>query len=283
MVTTLAPDLPPVLCDSAQIHQVLMNLGTNAAHAMRDQAGVLEVTLERVAPSPALCKLHPQVQPTHIIRLSVRDSGIGIDEALLSRIFEPFFTTKPTGEGTGLGLTMVYSIMQNHQGAIVVESTPGLGTVFQLYFPAAAAPMVSPGSPPDAPAALRPFGGGRRILLVDDDAAVRNVGELMLRRLGFSPTVQATPAEALAAFRDSAADFCVVISDLTMPGMTGLELARRFFAVRPGVPLILASGNLDSRTQAEAKESGVRHVIHKPFDLGELVTRLRTALGEPAP
>ena len=280
MVTTVEPDLPPVLCDTAQIHQVLLNLGTNAAHAMSDQAGGLTVTLERVSPSPALRLQHPQVQPTHVIRLSVRDTGVGIDEAVLPRIFEPFFTTKPTGEGTGLGLTMVYSIMQNHQGAIVVESTPGLGSVFHLYFPAAAGAVAAPGSPPATPATLRPIGGGRRILLVDDDEAVRSVGELMLRRLGFVPTVQATPAEALAAFHDTAADYCAVISDLTMPGMTGLEMARRIFTLRPGLPLILASGHLDHRTQAEARESGVHHFIHKPFDLEELTARLRAALNQ---
>jgi len=280
IVTTVAPGLPPVLCDTAQIHQVLLNLGTNAAHAMRDQAGVLEVTLERVAPSPALCKQHPQVQPSHVIRLSVRDSGVGIDEALLPRIFEPFFTTKPTGEGTGLGLTMVYSIMQNHQGAIVVESTPGLGSVFHLFFPAAAGAETPAAAPPVARVELRPFGGDRRILLVDDDEVVRSVGERMLRRLGFEPVVVASPDEALAIFGQSPTAFCAVVSDLTMPGMTGLEMARRMFVLRPGTPLLLSSGHLDHRTRAEARGSGVGHVIHKPFDLAELATQLRAALNE---
>jgi CheY-like chemotaxis protein len=220
------------------------------------------------------------VQPAHVIRLSVRDTGIGIDEAVLPRIFEPFFTTKPTGEGTGLGLTMVYNIMQNHQGAIVVESTLGLGSVFHLYFPAAAGSTSAPASLPATPAVLQPFGGDRRILLVDDDESVRNVGELMLRRLGFNPTVQSTPTEAQALFQDSSADFCAVISDLTMPGMTGLELARWFFSVRADLPLILASGHLDNRTQTEARESGVHHFINKPFDLGELATKIRAVLDE---
>ncbi len=220
------------------------------------------------------------MQPAHVVRLAVRDTGIGIDEAVLPRIFEPFFTTKPTGEGTGLGLTMVYNIMQNHHGAIVVESTPGLGSVFNLYFPAATGATPAPVHRPAAPAALQPFGRERRILLVDDDEAVRSVGERMLHRLGFIPTVLSTPTEAEVIFRESSADFCTVISDLTMPGMTGLEMARRFFGLRPDIPLILASGHLDNRTQTEARESGVHHFINKPFDLGELAMKIRTALDE---
>ncbi len=279
--TALAGDLPPVICDAAQIHQVILNLATNAAHAMHDQAGVLTVTLERVAPSPELSKRYPQVLPSHAIRLSVRDTGIGIPEAVVPRIFEPFFTTKPTGEGTGLGLTMVYSIMENHQGAIVVESTPGLGTSFELYFPAAEQKVAAAGSAPTVPPALLPFGRNRPIMLVDDDDAVRDIGERMLRRLGFAPVVFENPIAALNDFRHSPTRYCAVVSDLTMPGMTGVDLAAEISRVRPGTPLLLASGYVQKLADQASWASAVKHIIRKPFELEELAAQLRTLLDEP--
>jgi PAS domain S-box-containing protein len=277
--TSLAPDLPPVLCDTAQIHQVIMNLGTNAAHAMSDQAGVLSVTLERVTPTPSLRKQHPQVQPHHVIRLSVSDTGVGIAENVLPRIFEPFFTTKRTGEGTGLGLTMVYSIVQDHQGAITTASTLGVGTTLSLYFPEAPASATLSVSASPFGQAMLPFGRGRRVMLVEDDDTVRSVSLGMFRRLGFVPEGFADPLAALAAFRARPDDFCTVVTDLTMPGMTGTELAGKILALRPGLPLILASGHLNTETT----QHGVRHVIAKPFDIDEFARLLRSALGEPAP
>jgi len=278
----IAPDCPPVLCDSAQIHQILMNLGTNAVHAMRERGGVLTVSLARVSPSTEVRRQHPQVRAEHIVRLSVRDNGSGMDETVLKRIFEPFFTTKETGQGTGLGLTMVYSIIQDHLGAIVAESTPGKGTVFDLYFPAAAgaARPVNPTTPPLV-LPTGQFGRGRRLMLVDDDEDVRGVGASMLRRLGFLPAVYASPLEALSAFRAAPGEVCAVLSDLTMPGLTGVELARQLTLIRPGLPMILASGYLDNQAMVDAKQSGVNHIIRKPFELHDLATQLRAVLGEP--
>jgi CheY-like chemotaxis protein len=207
---------------------------------------------------------------------------MGIPEDVQPRIFEPFFTTKPTGEGTGLGLTMVYNIVQNHQGAIVVESTPGLGTAFHLYFPAATPAGPVTGSHPALPDVLVPFGRGRRIMLVDDDAAVRHVGERMLTRLGFVPVVFSEPRSALDDFRQFSGLYCAVLSDLTMPGMTGVELAAEFVRLRPDLPLLLASGYLHKLAEQAAWTTGVRHIIHKPFQLEELATQLRAVLKEPA-
>ena len=275
----IAPDCPPVLCDTAQIHQVLMNLGTNAAYAMRSHGGVLSVELARVEPSGALRRSHPQVNPTHTIRLSVRDTGTGMDQTVLKRIFEPFYTTKATGEGSGLGLTMVYSIVEDHLGAIVVASAPGTGTTFDLYFtPAPSSAVAAPALTTPLRPALAPFGRDRALMLVDDDEDVRAVGNTLLRRLGFRPVVFADPGAALTAFRAAPGDFCAVISDLTMPGMTGVELALQMLALRPQLPLVLASGNLS----LEAERQGVQHAIRKPFDLEEIARLLRRLLHEPA-
>ena len=272
--TVFDPDCPPVLCDSARIHQILMNLGTNAAHAMRDRTGVMSIEVSRVKPDAALIRRHPQINPGHTVRLTISDNGLGMEEAVLKRIFEPFFTTKGTGEGSGLGLTMVYSIVQDHQGAITVTSTPGAGTTFQIYFPAAPAAAIAPAAPPAIHPAMTPFGRGRRVMLVEDDDAVRQVGLTMLTRLGFEPQAFADPLAALAKFQQHPDDYCAVVSDLTMPGMTGAELAGKILALRPALPLILASGHLNTETA----KHGVRHTIAKPYDINELAGLLRRLL-----
>ncbi len=275
MRTEIAPGLPAVLCDSAQIHQVLMNLGTNAAHAMRDQPGLLSVTLEPLAPTAELLRRYPQVRPDHTLRLTVRDTGVGIADEVLPRIFEPFFTTKPTGEGTGLGLTMVYSIVQSHQGAIVVESARGVGTTFVIYLPAATNAVAPHAAPSPTSTPFEAFGRGRTVLVVDDDPAVRHVSERMLQRLGFTVTAFENPLAALEDFRRGPGRFCAVLSDLTMPGMTGNELAAQLTTLRPDLPVLLTSGYVHKLSERAAWSSGVKHIIKKPFEIGELATRLR--------
>jgi CheY-like chemotaxis protein len=205
-----------------------------------------------------------------------------MEEAVLKRIFEPFYTTKLLGQGTGLGLAMVHAIMKGHNGAIVVESSPGSGTAFELYFPASVAkvPDAKPVARPPRDDRLTAFGNGRRIMLVDDEDAVRIIGAGLLERLGFEVIACARPIEALAAFREAPASFCAVISDLTMPEMTGLELSRHILATRPEVPIILTSGFLHTEAQQKARESGVRCVINKPFKVQELVGQIRAVLGE---
>jgi signal transduction histidine kinase/ActR/RegA family two-component response regulator len=280
--TRIAPGCPLVRCDTAQIHQVVMNLGTNAAHAMRGMTGRLDIELEPVQPDPALMEQHPQVNASHRVRLVVRDTGAGMDQTVLARIFEPFFTTKAPGEGTGLGLAMVHGIVKDHEGAITVSSAVGQGTAFTLYFPAqgdaAGAAPASGSSPPLAPNS--PFGGGRRILLVDDDESVLAVGQGILRRCGFETEVFANPAAALQRFQEAPGIFSAVISDLTMPGMNGVELARKVRAVRADIPFILASGYLHSEAHGGAQESGVTHFVDKPFGLDEFAGKLRAALGQ---
>ena len=279
----LAADCPAVVCDPSQIHQLVMNLGTNSAHAMRHEAGVLEFGLGAVFPDRALLDRHPQVKPEHRVRLTIRDTGSGMSREVLEHIFEPFFTTKGQGEGTGLGLAMVHGIMEDHQGAIVVNSAVGRGTTFELYFPAAdaAAPGGARGSVPSF-GLETPFGEGRRILLVDDDETVLELGRKILTRCGFVPEAFVSPVAAQERFLAAPHAFAAVISDLTMPGLTGVELANRLRAVRPEMPFILSSGYLDAESHEGAQESGVTAFIKKPFDVEELTGKLRAAL-KPKP
>jgi PAS domain S-box-containing protein len=279
--TDIDGDCPPVAFDSGQIHQIIMNLGTNSVHAMRDR-GILSVELHRVSPSLALRERHPQVRSDHSVCLTIRDSGCGMEPAVLKRIFEPFYTTKKFGQGTGLGLAMVHSIMTAQNGAIVVESAPQAGTSFDLYFPAAATPtpVTAPGAPSAMREVLAPFGNGRCIMLVDDDEAVRTIGTAIIKRLGFEPDTHSHPASALEAFRASPSKYSAVVSDYTMPEMNGIELTGHFMTIRPGIPIILASGYLQTETKNEAHEAGVRSIVHKPFEVQELVQQIRLVLNE---
>lgn len=288
--TEIDPSCPPVVFDSGQIHQVIMNLGTNSIHAMKAGGGVLSVELRPVSPSDSLRERHPQVTAEHRVCLTLRDNGCGMDEAVMKRLFEPFFTTKTFGQGTGLGLAMVHAIVSSHNGAIVVESAPGAGTRFDLYFPAAQAK-----APPEAPvqaaatpaaAAPRPrivaFGKSRRILLVDDEDSVLTIADSLLKRFGFAPRSFALPMEALKVFKGDPEGFAAVITDLTMPEMTGLELSHHILAIRPATPIILTSGYLNTEALQRARDSGVKSVIKKPFDVMELITQIRSVLNEPA-
>jgi CheY-like chemotaxis protein len=278
--TDVPMDCPPVLCDVSQIHQVIMNLGVNAASAMRDQGGVLEVTLRHCAPAPAWLERHSQLGARHTVHLTVRDTGCGMSAAVLERIFEPFFTTKPPGEGTGLGLAMVHGIVRSHDGAIVVESNPGAGTTFHLFFPDAATMAFagldageSPTAPHPASAGVR--GRGERILVVDDEPTVLQVATAILERQGYDPQPFSRAPDALAAFAREPESYTAVVTDLTMPEMTGLQLAREILALSPDTPVIIASGYLEGDPMREAHESGVTRFIRKPFDLADFVAAIR--------
>jgi PAS domain S-box-containing protein len=280
--TDIDAECPHVRCDAAQVHQVIVNLGTNAAHAMEDANGVLTVELRAAEPGRELMERHPQVRAAQTVRLAIRDTGCGMDDAVQKRIFEPFFTTKAFGKGTGLGLAVVHAIIQNHSGSIVVESAVGRGSEFSIYFPGVSSKEAGPAPGSAAvPHELAPFGRGRAVLLVDDEPAVRSFGGDALRRLGFRPTVLAHPVMALEAFRLTPSLFSAIISDLTMPDMTGLELARQVRGSRPDIPFILATGFLNADATDRAADSGVRSVLTKPFEIHELAARLRAALQEP--
>jgi PAS domain S-box-containing protein len=272
--TDIAPNCPRVLCDATQIHQIVMNLGTNAAHAMRERGGVFTVTLGLCNVEPALAAAHPQLAAGRAVRLSMRDTGCGMDAPTRERIFEPFFTTKPAGEGTGLGLAVVHGIMQNHDGAVTVESQPGLGTEFHLYFPAVETGEAEASNVPIQP----PRGNGERILLIDDEASIAQIGERMLHKLGYQATALTSSAQALALYEKAPHSFDAIITDLTMPEITGTQLAGRVFATRPKLPVILSTGFMRSLDIDRARNLGVKHFIEKPFTIHSLAQQLRDAL-----
>lgn len=244
--------------DATQLHQALMNVGTNAVHAMRDRRGRLDVAVQAVTlQAEAAAGVH--VEPGRYVCIMLRDTGRGIQADVLSKVFDPFFTTKPHGEGTGLGLAVVLAILHAHQGGVTVTSAPGAGTEVRLYLPLSVGAPSSAGI--DEPL---PEGGGRTVLLLDDEPAIaRSVG-LMLERLGYRVMSFTNAAEALDAFEAGPAAIDLVLTDLTMPEASGLEVVRRVHAVRQGVPVVLMSGYLSEAERQRAERSGICGMVDKP-------------------
>jgi len=271
---TSSPDAPTVLADMNQVHQILMNLGTNAWHAMRDHPGALKVTLERCVVDAAHAAGIPRLRPGVFARLTVSDTGCGMESATLHRIFEPFFTTKPHGEGTGLGLAVVRSIMDNHDGAVAVESQPGKGTSFHLYFPEHIGEVVEA----RADKGPTPRGHGERILVVDDEPLLADLGQKALTALGYEVECTTLPSAALARVTSEPQRFALVMLDQTMPGMSGLLLATQLQQVRKGIPIILTSGYTASLTAERLEAAGVAHLLLKPSSIHSLGTTVHAAL-----
>jgi CheY-like chemotaxis protein len=219
------------------------------------------------------------------VHLSVRDNGMGMDEATLAHLFEPFFTTKPPGEGTGLGLAVVHGILRDHQAVVQVRSRPGEGTRFDLYFRAVAAP-VDGGEPAAAPEDRRatPAVRGARILYVDDDELIADLMQRLLRRAGHEPRVFTSPIEALRAVRSGEVDYELAILDHSMPGMNGVELVRALRAHQPGAAMAITSGYLSTELRREAAAAGITELIDKPNtgeDLLAAIDRLVQRLRQP--
>jgi PAS domain S-box-containing protein len=264
--TRFTPDVPAVNADATQIHQVVMNLATNSAHAIGSKGGRIEVGLEGVEVSAELAGASAELHEGRYARLSVSDDGCGMDKSTLPRIFDPFFTTKPPGQGTGLGLSTVHGIMKSLGGAITVRSEPGKGAVFHLYFPAAESPAAEAAAPLEQ---AHP-GHGERVLYVDDEDGLVLLLTRTLHRLGYQVTGLTEPAEALRLFEARPEDFDVVVTDLAMPGMSGFELARRLLAVRPDVPILMVSGHVRPEDQETALQMGIRQMILKPGTIEDL-------------
>jgi CheY-like chemotaxis protein len=267
-----------VLGDPTQLHQVLLNLCTNAVQAMGPTGGHLELSAQAVELDGTFCQGHPPLRPGSYVRLTVRDSGPGMDKATISRIFEPFFTTKGPGRGTGLGLAVVDGIVAGHEGAITVESSPGRGTSFVVHLPTTTATAL--GAP--APEPDLPRGHGENILLVDDDPLITEVGQRLLGTIGYSACVFLSPEEALHEFRCRPKDFALVITDLTMPGMNGLALAQELLSVRPEQPILLVTGFGGTTDEAAVRRAGLRGILAKPFDLRRLATEIQRCLAVKA-
>ena len=270
--SAFVPDAPVVRADATQVHQVIMNLGANAGHAMSGR-GVLELREAMVDVDADLARTSPELRVGRYVRLTVSDSGCGMDRATVARIFDPFFTTKSQGEGTGLGLSVVHGIMKAHDGAITVYSEPGKGTAFHLYFPAAegAIPEVT------APATPPPRGHGERLLYVDDEEPLVYLTTQVLGRLGYEVTGFTEAEAALQAFLAEPDRFDVIITDLSMPRLSGRDLAARILQVRPKLPVILATGYIRPQDTESARSLGIRDLILKPNtveDLGHTLHRI---------
>ena len=271
--TAYAAEVPVVSADASQIHQVIMNLITNAAHAIGHRVGLINVGLETVDVNEQLLHASIDLREGRYVRLAVSDDGCGMDQGMLERIFDPFFTTKPAGQGTGLGLSVVHGIMRGHNGAVTVYSQPGKGTTFHLYFPAATAQI--PVGPADQGEVSRVR--TERVLYVDDEASLVLLARRALERLGYRVTGHHDPIEALQDFNARPDAFDVVVTDLSMPGMSGFELARGVLATRPDIPLLMTSGYVRPQDEEAAHNIGVRAVILNPNtadDLGKMLDRL---------
>ncbi|MBI3376561.1 MAG: PAS domain S-box protein [Betaproteobacteria bacterium] len=286
-------DVPAVLADATQIKQVVINLVTNAMQAMRGGPGRIEIRLDTVTLNAALAEAHPSLgamharRPGRTVRLAVSDDGPGMDAAMLERIFEPFFTTKPVDEGTGLGLSVAHGIVQGHEGAIVVDSAPGMGASFTLYLPAAETEAGAPQPGESAGAALKAatpqMGGGRHILHLDDDESLVFLVKRLLERRGHRVSSHTDQRAALDALRAHPAGFDLVVTDYNMPGMSGLDVAREVRAIRADLPVAVASGFIDEALRAQAGGTGVRELIFKADaveEFCEVVQRLVRAVGE---
>ena len=268
VTTHLDADAPYILADATQLHQVVMNLCTNAVQAMGDAGGELLVTVGAVHVDAEFARRHPPLRGGECVRLTIADTGPGMPQGVMDRLFEPFFTTKAPGVGTGLGLSVVHGVVQNHEGAIAVESRPGAGTTFEVYLPAVGAPSGF-GEMPVSDKVATPA-KGRRVLFVDDEASITRLAAVMLKSLGHTATTFGKPADGLAALRADPTGFDLVITDLTMPGMTGVDLARGIRQVRADIPIILSSGYADEVPEETLRALGIVEVLPKPFQMQAL-------------
>jgi PAS domain S-box-containing protein len=265
-----------VEADPTQIHQVLMNLCTNAAHAMRAKGGVLKIKLSKLELDDVSAKFDADLTAGSYIRLTVSDTGHGMPQEFISRIFDPYFTTKEKGEGTGLGLAVVHGIVRSFNGAITVYSEPDKGTMFNVYLPRyrgdESFTKIKPSQ--QLPA------GRECILLIDDELPLVNIGKQMLERLGYEVVTQTSSRDAFELFSRKPQRFDLVITDMTMPNMTGLELSNKIMTIQPNIPIILSTGFSEFVDEDTAKEMGIRAFVMKPFLMSEMANMIRKVLDE---
>jgi CheY-like chemotaxis protein len=264
------------LADAVQIHQVVVNLCTNAAHAMEDR-GILDVSLSEVLLSARdLVALSlADLKPGKHLRLSVSDTGKGMSVDTISRIFEPFFTTKRVGKGTGLGLSVVHGIVKRHGGEIRVQSELDKGSTFDIFIPVAEEVL----KPEISPSQALPR-GSERILLVDDEPAVVDISARVLEQLGYRVSTKTNPQDALDLFRSKPSDFDLIITDYTMPHMSGYELAMAIMKVRSDIGVILCTGFSQKVSPEAAGKMGIKGIVTKPLERKHLAQLVRSILDE---
>jgi CheY-like chemotaxis protein len=263
-----------VMADPTMIHQVVMNLCSNAAHAMSDSGGLLKVTLEQVVLDKAEAQRFAELEPGAYQIITVADNGAGMDQATQDRIFEPFFTTKEPGQGTGMGLAVVHGIVKSMKGAILLESAPGEGSSFHVYLPQLA---VEP-TEYEQPSLDQMPRGKEKVLFVDDEQALADLGARILRRLGYQVQSFTQSRQALTAFQQAPEAYDLVITDQTMPGLTGLELANAVRALRPNFPIILCTGHSDQVSESNASDMAISLFLFKPLSAANLAQAVRQVL-----
>ena len=263
-----------ILADPTQINQILINLSTNAVHAMPD-GGILEVNIKNTILDDDTAAQIPDLKPGPYVTLTVSDTGQGVNPKLKNRIFDPYFTTKEVGKGTGMGLSLVHGIVKSHEGAILVDSELGTGTTFSIFFPVVEEQaVIETETEEELPT------GSERILLVDDEESIVYVGQNRLERLGYQVETRMNPVEALESFRTNPDQFDLIITDMTMPQMTGDQLVKEILKIRPDMPIILCTGFNENIDEEKAKEIGIRQYIEKPLERGDLAKLVRQVLDE---
>lgn len=263
-----------VLADPTQVHQIIMNLCSNANHAMENSGGSLTIKLKSSwlnSGDPRLEAL--QLKPGEYVVLTVSDTGPGIPPKVIDRIFDPYFTTKETGKGTGMGLSIIYGIISSYDGAITVVNKPGQGASFHVYFP-----VIEQEAGPLATATEDIPPGQERVLFIDDEEPLAQMGKEMLERLGYLVTARRNSVEALTTFQNHPEDFDVIITDQTMPEMTGAELAKRILQIRPDIPIILCTGHSNQVDEQAVKELGIKEFAMKPLSMSAIAKLLRKVL-----
>ena len=278
--TRIDPATPAAYVDAAQIRQVIINLGANAAYAIVG-AGSIQIAVDSIeCGQGGHCELSgiADTRPGRYVRITVTDTGAGMDESVLEHIFEPFFSTKPSGQGTGLGLSVVHGIVKSHDGTVTVQSKPGKGTVFRVYLPDAPAKASARVAAPAPAVSAAPHGA--RVLYVDDEEPLVALATRWLGRLGYQVTGMSDSMQALETFRARPHDFDAVISDISMPGLTGLELIKEVRAIRDDVIVVMSSGYLKDEDRQRAKELGAVDLVLKPQSMAEFGRILHGILSE---
>ena len=276
MTTEIDDDVEPVLADPVQIHQVIMNLCTNSSHAMEPYGGRLAVAIGRAALSPQFFERNPDLMPGNYLQLSVSDTGCGMSQKVMASIFDPYFTTKPPGQGTGLGLSLVHGIVKDCGGHIAVESHEGEGSTFTIYLP-----MIERTEAYDAVTATGDrLRGTETILVVDDEPVILEVTKTYLEMRGYKVLTEKNSRIALGIFRDNPQDIDLLISDVTMPHLTGDRLAMECLAVRPNLPILLMTGYTDLVSELSVKQMGIKGLMMKPLAGKNFLAMIRRLLDE---
>ena len=270
---SIDPNTGMILADPTQINQILLNLCTNAFHAMEEKGGSLSISLKNTQVTPADLIKEPHAHPGDFVQLSVGDTGTGIPLEIQDRIFDPYFTTKEVGRGTGLGLSIIHGIVKSSGGFVSCQSQPGEGTVFHILLPAIANADLPKTNREELAQA-----GNEHILFIDDEKMLVDMGKLMLERLGYRVTTKTNGIEALATFRDSPDEFDLVITDQTMPGMTGGDLAQLLLQIRPSLPIVLCTGYSSQISEEKAKSLGIKGFGKKPLTQRDIASLIRHAL-----